>query len=119
MFFATSVDLRPNCFGRSDLRLQDLADVHLGDAHVPVRVALNPLQLGQIVFAQMQHDTFADHRDPVATAVAIRLMMAPASVSTRTFSRNSAENSSGISASVAPAAWRCRESGGRRCAPSR
>ena len=71
MFLATSVVLRPNSFEPDrDLRLQDLADVDLGDAHVAVRVALDVLQLGEVVFADVQHDAFADHGDAVAAAVA-------------------------------------------------
>ena len=71
MFFATSVDLRPNCLQPlGDLRLQDLADVHLCDAHVTVLVALDTLQLGEIFFADVQHDPFADDRHAIAPAIA-------------------------------------------------
>ena len=71
MFLATSVAFSPKSRRRlDDLRLQDLADVHLGDAHVTVRVALAFLQLGQVVFADVEHDAFADDRHAVAPAVA-------------------------------------------------
>ena len=71
MFLATSVDLRPNSLSRRAIcGLQNLADVDLGDAHVPVRVALDALELTEIVFADVQHHPLADHGDAVAAAVA-------------------------------------------------
>ena len=49
MFLPTIVVLMPSSWSRAvHLRLQDLADVDLGDADVAVRVALDVLQLREI-----------------------------------------------------------------------
>ena len=71
MFLATRVDFEAELLEPlGNLRLQDLADVDFGDAHMAVRVALDALQLGQVVFADVQDDSFADDRNAVAAAVA-------------------------------------------------
>ena len=57
MFLATIVALMPNVLQpRGDLRLEDLADVHLGDADVAVRVALDFVQPCEILGRDVEHD---------------------------------------------------------------
>ena len=52
MFLATIVVLIPSALSRCrDLRLEDLADIHLGDAEVAVRVVLDLVQPGEILGA--------------------------------------------------------------------
>ncbi len=71
MFFAAIVVLMPkSCEPRLHSGLQDLADVHLGEAHVAVRVALDVVQLGEILGIEIEHEPFGDDRDAVAAAVA-------------------------------------------------
>jgi hypothetical protein len=47
MFLATSVAFSRRPSAASHLRLQDLADVDLGDSHVAVRVALDVLEAAE------------------------------------------------------------------------
>ena len=71
MFFATSVVLSAERLqARGDLRLEDLADVHLRDADVAVRVALHFVQRGKVLGMNIEDDPFGDDRDAVAAPVA-------------------------------------------------
>ena len=62
----------PSCFSRAvHLRLEDLADVDLGDAQVAVRVALDARRgSARSSGRYVEHDALGDHRDAVAAAVA-------------------------------------------------
>ena len=71
MFFAAIVVLMPNSLEpRLHFGLQDLADVDLGEPDVAVRVALDVVQLGEILGIEIEHEPFGDDRDAVAAAVA-------------------------------------------------
>ena len=89
MFLATTVVLMPSSLSRSLHRvLEDLADVDLGDADVAVRVALDVLELGEVLRVDALDDALGDHRDAVARGRRLRrLMMAPTSVSTMVLRR--------------------------------
>src|SRR5439155_16081068 len=50
-------------------RLEDLADVHLGDADVPVRIPLDLLEAREVRGFDADHQTLGDHRDAVEPAV--------------------------------------------------
>ena len=50
--------------------LQDLADVDFGESDVAVRVALDVVQLGEILGIEIEHEPFGNDRDAVAAAVA-------------------------------------------------
>ena len=72
MFFVDDrrLDARARVSRSCDLRLQDLAEVDLGDAHVAVRVALDIVELREIFRRDVEHDAFGDHRHAVAPPVA-------------------------------------------------
>ena len=51
---------------RRDLRLENLSDVHFGQAQVPVGITLDVLEPLEVLQRHVQHDPFGDHRDAVA-----------------------------------------------------
>src|SRR5262249_27988332 len=52
-----------------DLCLEDLADVHLGDADVPVGVTFDFVHRGQIARLDVEYDALGNHGDAVAPSV--------------------------------------------------
>src|ERR1051326_2252252 len=54
---------------RGDLRLEDLADIHLGDAQMSVRSALRVVESGEVLGIHMEYEAFGDHFYAIPPAV--------------------------------------------------